>query len=161
MGLRRPCARLRPAAEPLQQDGAALLAHAADAQILRLHGGAGVHGRGGPRVQQAADYSRDGSARRHFVRRHLLRARGLRRCHPQRHDPAALPHGGRHGGPAAPDPEARGRHVWPHRRLAEALAKHLESGKSCVLYPGGIAELFLSSPQEEHILARKGFISLR
>jgi hypothetical protein len=40
------------------------------------------------------------------------------------------------------------------------LAKHLESGKSCVLYPGGIAELFLSSPQEEHILARKGFIRL-
>ena len=40
------------------------------------------------------------------------------------------------------------------------LSKHLESGKNCVLYPGGIAELFLSSPQQEYILARTGFIRL-
>ena len=36
------------------------------------------------------------------------------------------------------------------------LKQHLEDGGSCVLYPGGIAELFLSSPQEEHILAPDG-----
>ena len=40
------------------------------------------------------------------------------------------------------------------------LLKHISKGKSFVLYPGGIAELFLSSPTEEVILCRKGFIKL-
>ena len=40
------------------------------------------------------------------------------------------------------------------------LLKHVGKGKSFVLYPGGIAELFLSSPTEEVVLCRKGFIKL-
>jgi hypothetical protein len=42
----------------------------------------------------------------------------------------------------------------------KSLTKRLEKGKSFVLYPGGIAELFLSSPTKEAIFARKGFIRL-
>lgn len=41
-----------------------------------------------------------------------------------------------------------------------SLTKRIKAGKSFVLYPGGIAELFLSSPKEEMILVRKGFIKL-
>jgi hypothetical protein len=41
-----------------------------------------------------------------------------------------------------------------------SLTKRIKKGKSFVLYPGGIAELFLSSPKEERIFARKGFIKL-
>jgi len=42
----------------------------------------------------------------------------------------------------------------------KSLSKRLNDGKSFVLYPGGIAELFLSSPAKEAIIARKGFIRL-
>ena len=42
----------------------------------------------------------------------------------------------------------------------KSLTKRISAGKSFVLYPGGIAELFLSSPTEEVIFCRKGFIKL-
>jgi 2-acylglycerol O-acyltransferase 2 len=42
----------------------------------------------------------------------------------------------------------------------KSLTSRLTKGKSFVLYPGGIAELFLSSPTKEAIFARKGFIRL-
>lgn len=42
----------------------------------------------------------------------------------------------------------------------KSLTRRIKAGKSFVLYPGGIAELFLSSPKEEMILVRKGFIKL-
>ena len=41
-----------------------------------------------------------------------------------------------------------------------SLTRHTAKGKSFVLYPGGIAELFLASPKEEVIYCRKGFIKV-
>jgi hypothetical protein len=42
----------------------------------------------------------------------------------------------------------------------KSLTKRVAAGQSFVLYPGGIAELFLSSSTEEVIFCRKGFIKL-
>lgn len=42
----------------------------------------------------------------------------------------------------------------------KSLVKRIAKGGSFVLYPGGIAELFLASPTEEVIMCRKGFIKL-
>jgi 2-acylglycerol O-acyltransferase 2 len=42
----------------------------------------------------------------------------------------------------------------------KSLTRQIKNGKSFVLYPGGIAELFLSSPRREMLLVRKGFIKL-
>jgi hypothetical protein len=49
-----------------------------------------------------------------------------------------------------------------HSASNKPMAKRLSQRKSCVLYIGGISELFLSSPKEECIFARKrkGFIKL-